>query len=103
MTIAHAAVTLRSAVGAAAAGVVVIAAVGGIEWWNHSQHVNEARPRLKEQIEQSLQEFTEATLQDDGRFGVGLNAVSVQLASSIRRQETARGRWAARMQGFPNL
>jgi hypothetical protein len=95
--------TAAGTIGAAAAGVVVIAAVGGVEWWNHQQHVNEARPRLKEQIQHSLHEFTEATLQDDGRFGAGLNVVSVQLASSIRRQETAWGRWAARMQGFLNL
>ncbi len=91
------------AIGTAAAGVVVIAAVGGLEWWNQSQHVNEARPRLKEQIERSLHDFTEATLKDDGRFGVGLDAFAVKLAHSVRQQETAWGRIATRVQAFLDL
>ena len=70
---------------------------------NHSQHVNEARPRLKEQIERSLHDFTEATLKDDGRFGVGLDAFAVKLAHGVRQQETAWGRIATRVQAFLDL
>ena len=67
------------------------------------QHVNEARPRLKEQIERSLHDFTEATLKDDGRFGAGLDAFAVKLAHSVRQQETAWGRIATRVQAFLDL
>ena len=95
--------TAAGAVGAAAAGVVVIVAVGGVEWWNHKEHVQEARPQLKKQIERSLTEFTEASVRHDGRFGAGLDAVCAQLVAAIRRQETPWGRLTTRVQAYLSL